>query len=431
MTAVVRNEKTPFSVLLYCMLLALSPWPIFFDLSSFSIVISRDFWDVRLAIPIPIGFFAVIAAFMIGKLYCLMGSRKFIQVNFSVVESIFVVVFGLIIVSQKFTVGLAVERIVQTFSPIIVVIMISFPAQHCHQVLAVRSVFFSICLLLSTHFISVMISSKGALPANAIYDFSFYFEFLIYQSLISYSGFLSLAFIFLFGILFHDLNRITPNRVVLKNMFNGWIVIMLCMTLILGATGARRAFMLEILAAITWISLGLLVLSAYRLRIDSRQCRCGLFLLLFWVSAMFAIWKTNIMNRFLDSFTTSGYDPGRVETYARGLGYLSEHWTQLLFGLGSLSNPGFHNSWIDLLYRVGMVGTTLIIIFVARHLYIIFTKITKSGNRVNLMSFMPPFFICVALQTFVNSTLFLPYYLINVVTIFMLLATIEKKNIKE
>lgn len=429
MTASVRSKRISAPVLLYCILLSLSPWPIFFDLSSFSIIISKDFWDVRFAVPVPIGLFTITSAFIIGKIYCLMGSRQFIQVNTSFFGITLVAVFGVVAALQKIGLGLPISRIIQTFSPIIIVMMISFPAQQLHQVLVVRSVFISVSLLISTHFISVMISSKGALRPNAIYDFSFYYEFLIYQSLVSYSGFLSLAFIFLMGYLFQDRNRSCLNKIVMRSIVHGWTISMLCMTLFLGITGARRAFILELSLAISWISLMLLIAASFRLKLAARQFTCALFLLSLWALGLGASWETNLLNRFLEGFTESGYDPGRMVTYGRGLDYLNEQWVQVLFGLGSQPNPGFHNSWIDLLYRFGMVGATVFVIFLARYLYLIHTKIKRKVDHWSPTSFTPLILICGAVQTFVNSSLFLPYYFINFVTFFLLLVVIEKRNI--
>lgn len=402
-------------LLLYKLMFVFIPIPLFFDFGNFRFfILSVDDFNYisnNPKIPMPIGAIALFFAMMIGYI-CSVVYSNFFRSVFTPTKMLlfyFMVVTPLSIYGF-FIAGLSFPRLVQLLLPIVFVSFFSFPAMFKDRLDIFLGVFISGFVFFSLHFLSIFFNSNDLLSINQLYEFSGFFNIVIYQSLVTYPAVLSVYFILTIALIYVARKNTELGFEKYSFLYYCFLFILLYL---LAASG-RRAFLVEYLS---WFLIVLVfsLVNVTFVRVVKKKTILFLFLFLFLLVSFFALYvNTPLFQRVLLSINNNTFDSGRVNILSNAFDFFYNNITVLLFGGGARDVPGFHNFFLDQVYRIGLFGLLSVYItmgFLIRK----FVNVNDIGTNYKYIRrvFLSMLFGSFFLQSMINASVSQPYYLIN------------------
>tara|TARA_Y100000296_G_C5179086_1_gene262227 strand:+ start:6104 stop:7438 length:1335 start_codon:yes stop_codon:yes gene_type:complete len=407
---------------LYVCLFFLLPIPLFFELQDFSLFLIRvDEFNYLLdspKIPVPIGALALFFSIILGyccslvspeRMSCVMRPKALLVFYLFVVFPLFLYV--------RFVSGLAMTRIVQVMLPLLFLSMLSFPRK-AEDRLAILSVsILGAAVFFGLHFLSILIESDRFISPDEKLEFSSFFGYLLYQSLVSYPGVLSLYLFLCFAVIYS--RRVDGEKFSRTIKVLVWMLPVVLLYLL--AASGRRAFLVEFLSgsAIVLFSCFIYMVSHGRIKI-----RASMYFSLFLALAVFFFvfyFLSPLSDRVVSSIYDNTFDSGRLNIISKAYAFFSDNVAVFFLGAGGHESPGFHNYILDQVYRVGLVGF-LWIYFVNGFLIYKFVKMADLG--VNMIFARKIFSIvllsCLFWQSMINASISQPFYFVNFLLVAML-----------
>lgn len=398
------------------------PMPLFYDFGK------MDFFIVEFndglsydspVIPFPVGGISLLLALFIGYFLSILNPKKMIPVfkpsGLLILFLFYVGGFGLYALVFS---GLSSPRFVQLILPTVIFSFITFPSSYSDKIRILKCYVCGVALFSISHSLSIFFNSDDFSSVHPTREFPGYFGLLIYQSLVSYPGVVSLTLFMMVAVLFRQLSR---NKLVRSNVFTLMAFMLLISQLYIGLSSGRRAFLVESIAALILIAFSGGIFVFVKTAISKRK----LFLYVLFFLAAFSVTllylSSGLSSRFLLSLDSGTLDSGRIEILLRAADFFYQNSNILFFGAGGSGAPGMHNFFLDQIYRVGIVGALfsyLVFFFVVRKFY------SKNNNfakfRYARMSFLLIVISCIFVQSMVNASISQPYYLVNVVAVISL-----------
>jgi hypothetical protein len=394
---------------------ALIPLPIFFDLNSGELMLKK-FTEMgyleRLGVPIPIGLFAFICLVSPRCLILFANKIKNLHsgahcINLNILLS---VVFFLTFVVYAFA-SLESKRLVSLLVPHFAIL--GFYTIYSHDLIkkfTLMGFVFSLYAFIFVHAMSILFFRFIMEIDNSHILFGSLFDFVIYQSYVSYSALLSFLYCVLFIMVY-----IRDRR-----YYSLYYFLLIFVILFVLGHGARKAVLLDAVFLVFTISLFAICQFFGRLSVSRKY-------LIYMSLFCFAIGALIFLSDFTDRrLTVDAALDQRGDAYFTFILILqNSNVAQLLFG-HSGDWGGFSNLFVELFVRLGIVGLALYlsslyfpIRFVARELSVYFkqTLTIFSDFSKNLKIFFVFVFLSVFGSNIINMNLQLPYYVINVTLI--------------
>lgn len=398
------------------------PIPLFIDFSNLSVIYykteSFNFILDRPKIPFPIGGIALFIAIIIGYIYSLIDSRRMKPILSPKKILKFYVFFVFPFFLHCFFIAqLSAPRIVQIILPVLILSAMSLPQSVPDRVSILKATIIGMAIFFILHVASIFSSAKNILYINEKLDFSSFYEIMIYQSLVSYPGVISLYFFLTLGIIY-----ISKKQRMEIGFFQTMLVKItpLALLYLLAASG-RRAFLVELFS-------GILIITAFSLFFVLKSGKIKQHPALYFTgfSLLSIIFVTLYLNsplatRLINSISDNSLDSGRSDILSRAHYFFSNNISVLFFGAGGTNAPGFHNYFLDQVYRIGLLGFIplyLAIVF----LFVRFIKNNDLGTphqRARTI-FMVIILSCCFWQSVINASISQPYYFVNLLTVSML-----------
>ena len=391
------------------------PYPFFFDVQKLEIVASNIYEDgylVSAGWPVPVGLFSSLLLLGVGSTY---GFRtRFPSKIWFYLGTAFLSMMGFALYASM---DLSIPRVVSLVVPIFSCILLGFFLSVPNLLLtSLRGYLWGLSALLILHSSSAVYEMSTNF-LNTTWPFQSIFGLFIYQALISYSAILSV-------IVCVSLYHAGISRQ--KKMFHLMLLLGL-LSLFLVILGQRKAFVLD---------LGLmgLCLSFYLGR--NAFIRGALSTTSFWtlVTMLFLAIFTLVYS-FADR--SKNLLDGAIQQ--RGFAYIelseklsSGSLNEFLFGYIS-GWGGYSNFFIELILRLGFVGTLLYLIALFCALKFAVSSAEKTGMSKPHGIFRGPrdavwlfFIISILAANFINMNLQLPYYTQNIMFIYLMFFYIDK-----
>ena len=393
---------------LYLFLFFFIPLPIFFDLSTLTIVNEDMVADgARVGIPFPVGGLAFLFIILLG-FYLSFFSRKFtkrICPNSNLIVY-YLFVLPAFFVYAYFVSGLALTRIVQITFPLIIFGMITIPVLINDAKFIFQILFISVSMFVLLHFLSLLLTAEDWRLIDEKIEFPFVFDFFIYQSAIYYPAVLVLyVYLLLIHILF-----------VKRSYVMGVMVLVLSFV---AFSAGRKATLLE------FILLYISILFLYFHFVFKGNLKRSKFLL-----HGFYVFITLMVSVFIIYFSSTGYvrlidlshdlSSGRIAIYFRAIDLFLSNPKELLFGFGGYSPPGMHNFLLDQLFRVGIFGILFLFLIFIYFISKVFS-FEKLGLNHNQKLLFFIFFVPPMVQTVFNASFSQPLYFLNFLVIFLIM----------
>lgn len=397
--------------------------PFFIDFSSLNFLILEVdqglfFLENSPSIPFPIGGVAVFLIVIVGFI-CSVLYPQYFRCAFSVKQLFLFYIFVIfpLFLYAFFIADLSFPRILQLLLPVNFLSMLSLPVVEKDRRSVIQWYFFGAIIFFFLHFISIWINAKSILDVNEWAEFSSFFGILIYQSLVTYPGVLSLNLFLLFSFLY---KLVLEGKGYIGLKFFIYFSVIFLLLYLLAASG-RRAFLVEFISFFLIVSF-LSVLYVLYNNTLRKNAIFPVFLIFLLVFLFFYIYfNTPLSSRVLLSMEKNELDSGRVEILNKALFFYLDNLNIFLFGGGDGEYPGFHNYILDQIYRVGLIG----LFFVYASMAFVIKRFVYF-NDVYVVYAYPRFvFIMVIFsslfwQSMINASISQPYYFINflIVSIF-------------
>jgi hypothetical protein len=389
---------------LYYFLGAIIPIPLFFDLSSLSFILHRasfggDWYIAHSGQPVPFGIFAFLAitfflfSFRIGK-------KNYISVEILAL-GFFLMFFAILSILQL--------NIVRTLALLFPFFCMYFVVALTKNIGAYKKVgsgyIISFIFFILLHFFSVIFFIiVGA--REWLILFNSVFGILIYQALVSYSAVLSY----------------TAGTLLIYATYKSYfsqkvpIFIFIFIVLFLLYLGSRKAVLLDIGILFSLFLFYAFIKFIYKLKIEKNIIILPLFAILGYVILPFE----NLYNREVSLKAVTSQRGEAYNVFFNSMA--NSDLTQILLGHGG-GWGGFSNIYIEMIYRLGILGFLLYFIAFFIGLVIVRRKIKYLFNfdrRDNYFSLWLWFTILTAvLSNVFNMNLQLPYYSMNLTMIMM------------
>lgn len=389
--------------------------PLFFDLGSMSWVAvdveSYGMLDSRPVIPVPIGAFALFLAIVLGYILSILSPDR-MQSNMPPRRLVvfYVVAVIPVFIYIRFVADLSGARIAQVMLPMLFISMLSFPRRPDDRLDVFKYLMIGASVFFWLHLGSIFESSERITRADYLDDFSFFYGYLIYQSLVSYPGVLSLYLILTFATIYSvKLGGISLSPVAKLSMWGLPFVL-----LYLLAVSGRRAFLVEFFSA----ALVIICSALMYVLINGKLRKRAAFNVLMFSGVVIAFFFFYIISplseRVLQSVASNTFDSGRLGILALAYDYFINNPMILVFGGGPLDTPGFHNYILDQIYRIGLFGF-FIIYGINGYLVLRFLRVIDFGTEVRFARsvFMLVLLSCLFWQSMINASISQPYYFIN------------------
>ena len=389
---------------LYYFLGVMIPIPLFFNLDSLSFIVQLSSFSGYISgfgAPVPIGILTFVLVVSLSVFY-IKGKIHAISISIEVLILIFFLMF--FIVLSILNIG------------IIRTLMLLFPFWCMYFVTALTKnirVYEKICsgylvsflFFILLHFFSTLYFTFNGVRESFLL-FNSIFGIVIYQASVSYSAVLSYATVTLFILSLYksDLSQKIP------------IYFFIFIILFLLSLGARKAVLLD-------VGILFLLLFSYNF---VRAVRASIItktsvMILFLFPALFAL----LLSAFRSnrSISLEGAVGQRVEPYNIFFSLMNNaDLTQILIGHGG-GWGGFSNIYVDMIYRLGVVGFLLYFTAFFIGLIIVRKKIKYLFNFDKSDYYFSIWFwftiLTIVLSNMFNMNLQLPYYSINLTMIMM------------
>ena len=402
-----RLRKLIFIASLIC--LALVPVPVFVDLNDWGFIMQKISFPEAVA-PVPIGLFSMACAlflYFIGSLIYPESYKRFVGFSVTCIGG---VVFVCLMCWSLFLSEANLLRAVQVYMPLLLLTSISYPVQLFEQRFVFWVVLSSISIFTSLHLISIFLSAADWSAATP-YEFALFYEYGIYQSLVTYTAVISLYLVMAFG---------AALRQKAKFLIRISLVLIALVMLVVLALGARRASLVEVsivLILAAFFAVFYFLIRA-KLSVGVVIVSVAMLPLMFFIDF---IGSLPIVVRSVSSYASGNFDSGRFEIYERAVRELSSDFVLLFGGYGKSS--GYHNFALDLVYTIGLAPLG---IFFITTTYIFVKGIKNMRQGKGKSSWVDVFLFlsimsCLAVQSMVNASLTQPYYLVNLLMVMLML----------
>jgi hypothetical protein len=416
----VDMKITLFTV--YKMLFLLLPLPLFFDLASMSLfyvkTVEYNYLFDSPLVPLPIGAISLFCSILVGYTCSIITPSKMI----SVLPPKKLLIFFLFIVLPvfiyvRFVSGLGLARIAQVMLPMLFLSMLSFPRYIQDRLGVLTFVVLGAALFFGAHLISIVQFSNDLWSPDERLEFSSFYGVLIYQSLVSYPGVLSLYLFLCLAMVYSTKKAGFRFSLHVKSVV--WVLPFLLLYLL--AASGRRAFLVEFVsgASILFFSGVFFVLGTGKL---SRRSGVLLALFCFIVTSFFLLYMFSpLSERVVASIRDNTFDSGRLGILTKAYEFFTNNLDVLLLGAGGTDSPGFHNYVLNQIYRIGLIGF-LALYSINGYLVFRFVKTIDTGAKVGYARavFSLVLLSCLFWQSMINASISQPYYFVNFLVVFML-----------
>lgn len=365
----------------------ISAFPIFFDLTTFTLVLHSaqsldDLFALRPSFPIPISFICLNLYLLIGLFHSLFRTKIFFfHLNNSTVFALFTICFSLI---SSVLLGVRSAIFLQVYAALIFLLVFPLISERRILYRCYRWYFYGISLWILCHFLSILIMNNYSFM-NVDRDFNFgrAFGFTVYQAWVSYPVTLSFQLIFI-AFLFRA-------RVV--SLISSLAVIFLL--IIVGFFGQTRLFGLDI---ITFL---LLLIFIFMKGMQVLQLRNLLFL--FFVSATcvfgYIFYGTRI--------ATQGASD-RFQLISEALDVIfGDLGTFFFWGAGSVHSFA-HNFVLDFIINYGIFSFLTYLFCLLLVLHRLYSVLRASGSFSLKVPFLFASGVVLAQNSFFNTAITQP-----------------------
>lgn len=391
------------------------PYPLFFDVQGLEIVASNIYEDgylVSAGWPVPVGLFSSLLLLGLGAAY---GSRKrFPSKIWLYFSTAFLSMMGFALYASM---DLSIPRVASLVVPIFSCMLLGFFLQVPTLLLpSLRGYLWGLFALLTLHSSSAVYEMSTNF-LNTTWPFQSIFGFFIYQALISYSAILSV-------VVCVSLYHAVISRQ--KKMFYLMLLLGL-LSLFLVILGQRKAFVLDLglMGLCLSFYLGRNVFIRGSLSTTSFWSLVTmLFLAIFTLFYSFADRSKNLLDGAIEQ---RGF--AYIELYEK---LSSSSLNEFLFGYIP-GWGGYSNLFIELILRLGFVGTLLYFIAIFYALKFAVSSAAKMGmsrphgvfrdRRDAVWLF---FIISILAANSINMNLQLPYYTQNMLFIYLMFFYIDE-----
>lgn len=385
------------------------PFPIFVDVSRWELIIHKIYEDgylVSAGMPVPVGLFSSTLILGLGAIH---GLRRSLPTKIWFY-------FGLaLLYLMSFTLyasgSLTTPRLISLVLPIASSIFLAlFLAAPNLVTVTLRGFLIGLFALLILHTSSALYEMVNRYQGN-FFLFQSIFGFFIYQALISYSAILSILVCASF---YHAL--ITRRKRVAILM-----LILTVLALFLVILGQRKAFVMDVGVMVLCLSLYLSRHALFRGSLSVKSLlAAGALLSIAALTLIFSFQERD------ENLLESAFEQ-RGGAYIMFLEKLSSgSVVEVLFGFEA-GWGGYSNLFIEMIVRLGFLGLSLYLFAIFCSLKLIF-RMTEElredasnrffyGSRSPLWLF---FFLSTVAANIINMNLQLPYYVINLIFIFLL-----------
>jgi hypothetical protein len=379
---------------LYGIFIPIISLPIFFDLAFFQFVYSKTPFEASPLIPIPIGVFAYFTLNFVNIIFNPKSNYIYYKYqDTSLYISVIFLFFSSVIIGS-----LSIVRFIQVIFLFVVSFFIIIPKK-----IYFLTVMLYLYLLIFNFFHFVSFSSNEILNK---YAYVMFFDFEIYQALITYPAVLFLYLVFFVHIFI--------NNSFCSRVFNSIIPFLIFILYYSLVTAARKISLIDI----ALISL-MLFHSMYT---STMKGRFRSIIVLFFFALL--TFNSQILLRLFDQIEEEQLDGGRLEIWQDFFNQ-DFHFSDLIFGFTESTVPAFHSYFLDTFSRIGLLGLLLILFII----YKLFKKFFSfSGFLLNTEN-IPRIVILLSLfsQITFNSILTQPFYLVNFLFVFSLFGSLPKK----
>ncbi|NYT60517.1 hypothetical protein H0A65_16475 [Alcaligenaceae bacterium] len=386
-------------------MVAFVPLPIFLDLRSLTILLERNFIIEDGKIPFPLGGVTFAAAMAASYLFSILYKTEYKTLLTPRAMGYFVF-FSIIpfVIYTNLVSGLSMVRVAQLILPILAFSIISIPQKENTQKLFALSFFLGGGVFYVVHFSSLLLVSQDIFSINYI-DFSFVYDYLIYQSLVTYPGVLSIYFFCGLALLLSFRYGLMPKLTLL---------FILIIVLVLLLMASRRASLIEVGGGFFILIFGSLVFSVLRNKVRILSIITIIAALFISPFLYGVIINSPLYERAINSYSAGTFDSGRLDIYDAALTYFFANIKVLMIGAGGDSAVGFHNFFLDTIYRIGLIGLLLYAIM----FFYLFRKFRKfiqidSAQKYTKKILLMVIAYLLLIQTFVNTSITQPYYALN------------------
>lgn len=392
----------------YQLLFSLIPLPIFFDLSTLTLV-NEDLvaWGARVDIPFPIGGLAFLCIILLG-FYLSFSLGKFTRrliPNSNLILYYFFILPAFFFYAYFFS-GLALIRIVQIIFPLIIMGMLSLPASIDDGKFIFQVLFISVSMFVLLHFLSLLLTVEDLNIIDQRKEFPFVFDFFIYQSAIYYPAVLVL---YVYLLLVYSL-------FIRRSYAMGIMILILCFV---AFSAGRKATLLEFVMLYSSILLFYFYFVFKSYKSVSKFLLYGFCIFIFLISIVFMIFFSSTgYVRLINS--SDNLDSGRVDIYLRTLDLFLNNPKEFLFGFGGYSPPGTHNFLLDQVFRVGIFGI-LILFFIYTYFIAKAFSLKKLGLNSNQKLLFFILFVPPMVQSLFNASFSQPFYFLNFLVVFLVM----------
>src|SRR5690606_7504477 len=151
--------------------------------------------------------------------------------------------------------------------------------------------------------------------------------------------------------------------------------------------------------------------------------RIMLMMIAFVLSPLLLYFVKNspLYQRASNSYSAGRFDSGRLDIYSSAIAHFMDNPGLLIFGAGGSGAVGYHNFFLDTVYRIGLLGLCIYISMLA-YLIVKFYRLSKAfgsgGTLQNVMVVVVLYLLFI--QTFVNTSITQPYYALNLLSALLL-----------
>lgn len=434
-----KNGVSSCLLLFYKACFFFVPIPLFYDFGGggWLFILLEDYNRIfdSPSIPMPIGAMALLIGLFIGFVVKIFSPSYMSTVLPPLKLSIFLCYFLLFFGCYAlFVSGLSPARLVQVVLPAVILSFLSFPRRHNDRFDVLRLYILGAGGWFFLHFLSIVLSAEEFISPHYREDFTHFYGYLVYQSLVSYPGVVALVLYLIAWAVFEHVAKAGNVR---KYWFLLWCFSLLFALMYIGFASGRRAFVVEVFAGLLII---LLAFFYYGIRFQYAKKTRLLISVLFFLFLVFCLafyFNTDLSYRVMSSVEQGTFDSGRINILGRAVDFFYQNPLVLLFGAGGSDAPGFHNFFLDQMHRVGALG----LVFIYSVTYYLIRSAYKALRNENKLGYMKSVLLAMIfssffLQSMINASVSQPYYLVNIVVVLMLvvfslpykLASSSKRN---
>jgi hypothetical protein len=392
---------------IYRLLGFIAPFPLFFNILELEFVIVRVsssfLASAGIAIPIAVFVFTLLSAFTLKSVFFSNLSKlknRGLYISF--------ILLGLFVLYA--TQFLSFMRVISIVTPYIAILFIYFfMQQEKYFFKFLKGYEVGLFSLVVFHFISIIIErylyiDNWPLNSELSWLASSFFNYTIYQSLVSYSAVLSFFGIYL-------LFKIHAEYFFYKRVL---YIMVLFMTYFILGYAARKAVLLDLIILVSVLLL-LSTIAFARLKINKTYVSIVIFALFIIILLMsFSMFSERNIS-YATSINSRGHS---YSTFL--LFFYNGSLLEILFGTSNGEWGGYSNFIIELIVRLGVVSFLLYCLAIYYAFKEVLTLLRKRVHRNpirNLKAWAMFVTISIAAANIVNMNFQLPYYTLNILLI--------------